>query len=122
MNILPSIVYFLNSNLELLGATGGGLAFLWIILQFFLDRNFRKEQAEYEKYQKLVSEFVSSETTILRKTAIAFNLRQCKRQHEFICRMFKSLIVKLEENEMRSNQYAVLVQEMKLTVSYIEKT
>lgn len=119
--MFTAFISFLSSNLPILGAIGGIIAFLWAVLQFFFRMNMEKERIEYEKYDKLVYEFTNENTNITRKAAIAHELRHCNRQRDFILRMLKALIIELEENQDNFKRGALLIGEMKQTIAYIER-
>ncbi len=101
----------------------GGIATMISVLlsvyKYFDNKNREQKQNEFKYFHQLIKELVEPEENkqiyLDRQTAIIFELRNFERYHEYSLRMLKGFI---KDERWKKEK---LVEEIKLTISFIEK-
>lgn len=106
-----------------ISAIGAAIAFIFAIYKFQVERAASHFWKEFEAYHKLVKELVEPPSEngamfIDRQTAAIYELRFYKRYYSHSLRMLKGL---RDKWAAVSNQYPRLIEELDLTIEYIEK-
>ncbi|OHD89698.1 hypothetical protein [Sulfuricurvum sp. RIFCSPLOWO2_12_FULL_43_24] len=106
-----------------LSAIGAAVAFIFAIYKFQVERAASHFWKEFEAYHKLVKELVEPPSEngamfIDRQTAAIYELRFYKRYYSHSSRMLKGL---RDKWAAVPNQYPRLIEELNLTIEYIEK-
>ena len=120
---MESFLEFLKQYGSQFSAIFAALAFIFAVYKFQAERKATFFWKEFEVYHKLVKELVEPPDEgkglyIDRQTAIMYELRNFKRYYPFSLRMLKGL---WEKWAPVPNQFPRLLEEMKLTIEFIEK-
>ncbi|MBS7807144.1 hypothetical protein [Variovorax sp. PCZ-1] len=126
METISTVISWIAANLPALSALGAACGFLWTIYQFLLVRGRESAAREFEVFHRLVKELVEPDekTGVLyidRQAAVAFELRHFSRYHEFTERLLKSFLHKCEQDQENLGKHAMLLEEMRQTIAFIEK-
>ncbi len=93
---------------------------IFLIYKYFDKKNREQQQREFKYFYQLVKDLVEPEKGqdmyLDRQTAIIFELRNFKRYHEYSLRMLKGFLK--DEQRWKKDRY---IEEIKLTISFIEK-
>ncbi|WP_416306538.1 hypothetical protein [Neptunicella sp. SCSIO 80796] len=121
MDILAEFIKNFGTQLS---AVGAAIAFVFAVYKFVAERNAIRFWKEFDAYHKLVKELVEPTNEqgtmyVDRQTAAIFELRFYHRYYPHSLRMLKHLRVKWAAVP---DQYPRLIEEMDLTIRYIEKT
>jgi hypothetical protein len=103
------------------GAVGAAIAFAFSVVQFVTVRQRESSDREFDKYHSLIKDLVApNEKGVIfldRQIAIIFELRHFPRYFECTQRILSGL-----KNAWSGNQsWSRLLQEIDLTLAYIEK-
>ncbi len=120
---MEAMLEFLKLYGSQLSAVGAALVFSFGIYKFQAERKTTLFWKEFEVYHKLVKELVELPAKdgalyIDRQTAIMFEMRNFKRYYPFSLRMLKGL---REKWEAVPDQYPRLLNELKLTIEFLER-
>ena len=107
-----------------LSALGAGIAFIWSVAQFLVQRQRESRERQFKTYHRLVKELVSPDpatgsTWVDRQSAVVFELRHFPRYTEFTERMLKGLREEWGKNPKPG--MGRLLEEINLTLSHIRK-
>jgi hypothetical protein len=120
---MGTILEFLKLYGSQVSAIGAALAFIFGIYKFQAERKATFFWKEFEVYHKLVKELVEPPMEggalyMDRQAAIMYEMRNFKRYYPYTCRMLKGL---REKWAAVPNQYPRLIEELDLTIEFIEK-
>lgn len=106
-----------------LGVIGAAIAFIFGVYKFQAERSTSFFWKEFEVYHKLVKELVEPPSEqgamyVDRQAAIMFELRNFKRYYPYSLRMLNGL---REKWAAVPNQFPRLVDELDLTIKFLEK-
>ena len=116
---MNDILRWISSGVSV-GAVGAGMVFAFSVVQFVIIRSRESRDREFERYHLSIERLVSSGQKGIfldQQIATAFELRNFPRYFECTQRILSGL-----KKAWGSNQANLrLIQEMDLTLSYIEK-
>lgn len=119
MEIFLGIIKSYGSQL---GTIGAAIAFIFGVYKFQAERSTAFFWKEFEVYHKLVKELVEPPSEqgamyVDRQAAIMFELRNFKRYYPYSLRMLNGL---REKWAAVPNQFPRLVEELDLTIKFLE--
>lgn len=117
------VLTILKSYGSQLGTIGAAIAFIFGVYKFQAERKATHYWKEFEVYHKLVKELVEppSENGAMyvdRQAAIMYELRNFKRYYPYSLRMLRGL---REKWAAVPDQFARLIEELDLTIEFLEK-
>ena len=117
------ILEFFKSYGSQISAVGAAISFIFAAYKFQSERKAAHYWKEFEVYHKLMKELVeppsdSKGLYIDRQAAILFEMRNFKRYYPLTFRTLKGLE---EKWQAVPNQFPRILQELDLTIKYIEK-
>ena len=117
------ILEFLKSYGSQISALGAAISFIFAAFKFQAERKAAHFWKEFEVYHKLVKELVEPPTDgkglyVDRQTSILFEMRNFKRYYPLTLRTLKGLD---EKWRAVPNQFPRLLEELDLTISFLEK-
>ncbi len=120
---MAALLEFLKIYGNQISAFGAMLAFIFGVYKFQADRRTALFWKEFEVYHKLVKELVEPPSEVGglyvdSQAAIMFEMRNFKRYYPYTFRMLKGLH---EKWAAVPNQFPRLLNELELTIEYIEK-
>ena len=119
---MEAILEFLKLYGNQSSAVVAALAFSFGIYKFQAERKTTLFWKEFEVYHKLVKELVEPSAKgalyVDRQAAVMFEIRNFKRYYPFSLRMLKGL---REKWEGVPDQYPRLLDELKLTIEFMER-